>query len=200
MIKLTPVAEPSEFDSKAKQPGNKWLALNTDHAKRPPDKWSPFRQHLIDSQNGLCAYGAMLCIPEGQVDHYLSVANYRHLAYEWSNYRYSSGLLNNLKDSHDDKILDPYAIGDGWFEILLPSLQLICTYRVPTHLKSKAEDTLRLLKLRDDERILRWRREIFAQYESGRLTLEGLRAWAPLIAEAVEKQKANLLSSQGGIV
>jgi len=200
MIKLTPVAEPSEFDSKARQPGNKWLAENTDHAKRPPDKWSPFRQYLIDGQNGLCAYGAMLCIPEGQVDHFFSVAHYRHLAYEWTNYRYSSGLLNNLKDNHDDKVLDPHTIGDGWFEILLPSLQLICTDRVPIDLKSKAEDTLRLLKLRDDERILRWRREVYAQYQSGRLTLEGLRVWAPLIAEAVEKQKASFSSNRGVIV
>ncbi len=198
MINISPVDEPDEFDVKARQPGNNWLAQNTDTGKRPPDKWSPFRRYLIDGQNGLCAYGAMLCIPEAQVDHFLSIANYRHLAYEWSNYRYSSGLLNNLKGNHDDAVFDPYEIENGWFEILLPSLQLICTDKVPCHLRRKASETLRLLKLRDDERILRWRQSIFAEYKSGRMTLQGLRAWAPLIAEAVERQNADSLRESGG--
>ena len=197
MIRLTPVPEPTEFDFNARQPGNNWLAQNTDPAKRPPDKWSPFRRNLIDGQNRLCAYGAMLCIPEGQVDHYLSIANYRHLAYEWKNYRYSSGLLNNLKDNHDDSVLDPYEIEDGWFEILLPSLQLICTDRVPRHLKRKVDDTIKFLKLRDDERIIRWRQSVFCQYQSGDMSLEALRTWAPLIAEAVEKRDATLSSDPG---
>lgn len=198
MISLDPIAEPDEFDARARQPGNNWLAQNTDPGKRPPDKWSPFRRYLIDGQNGLCAYGSMLCIPEAQVDHYLSIANYRHLAYEWSNYRYSSGLLNNLKDNHDDEIFDPYEIEDEWFEIILPSLQLVCTDNVPLCLRHKASETLRLLKLRDDERILRWRRSIFAEFESGRMGLEVLRAWAPLIAKAVEKRNGSLLPESGG--
>lgn len=199
MINLAPIDEPDEFNDRARQPGNNWLAQNTDPGKRPPDKWSPFRRYLIDGQNRLCAYGAMLCVPDGQVDHFLSIANYRHLAYEWSNYRYSSGLLNNLKDNHDDAILDPYEIENGWFEIILPSLQLICTGNVPLRLRHKASETLRLLKLRDDERILRWRRSIYAEFESGRMGLEMLRAWAPLIAEAVEKQNASLLPESGGL-
>jgi len=198
MINLTPVPKPAEFDSKASQPGNNWLAQNTDPAKRPPDKWSPFRRYLIDGQSGLCAYGTMFCVPEAQVDHYLSIANYRHLAYEWTNYRYSSGLLNNLKDNHDDAVLDPYEIENGWFEILLPSLQLICTNKIPCHLRFKAGETLRLLKLRDDERIIRWRQSIFAEYQLGRMSLEGLRAWAPLIADAVERLNASSLSESRG--
>lgn len=72
MINLSPIDEPDEFDVKARQPGNNWLAQNTDPGKRPPDKWSPFRRYLIDGQNGLCAYGAILCIPEAQVDHFLT--------------------------------------------------------------------------------------------------------------------------------
>jgi hypothetical protein len=198
MINLIPVDEPDEFDARARQPGNKWLAQNTDPVNRPPDKWSPFRQYLIDGQHGLCAYGAMRCIPEAQVDHYLSIKNHRHLAYEWSNYRYSSGLLNNLKANHDDAVLDPYEIENGRFQILLPSLQLICTDKIPCHLRHKASETLRLLKLRDDERILRWRQSIFAEYESGRMTIEGLRAWAPLIAEAVDRRNADSSHESGG--
>lgn len=72
MINLSPIDEPNEFDVKARQPGNNWLAQNTEPGKRPPDKWSPFRRYLIDGQNGLCAYGAMLCIPEAQVDYFLA--------------------------------------------------------------------------------------------------------------------------------
>lgn len=187
MIRLISAPEPPSFHSKARQPGNDWLSRNTDATKRIPDRWSAFREDLRSSQSGLCAYAAMIVWPEGEVDHYFSTSNHRHLAYEWSNYRYSSGLLNKLKDNLDDAVLDPYAIGNGWFEILLPSLQLVCTDAVPTSLRVKADETIRLLKLRDDERVLRWRRGIFEQYQLGKITLEGLREWAPLIAAAVDK-------------
>ncbi|WP_309896654.1 hypothetical protein [Archangium sp.] len=41
-----------------------------------------------------------------------------------------------------------------------------------------------------DERVLRQRRAWYAEYQTGRLSLEGLRVMAPLIAAAVKKQTA----------
>lgn len=124
----------------------------------------------------------------GTVDHYLSFKNYRHLAYKWSNYRFASGTMNAVKRTADDAVLDPYSVRAGWFEIILPSLQMRVTDRVPKELRAKAEYTLTRLKLRDGEKIIRWRQHWYEMYQRGLLTLDGLREVAPLIAEAVERQ------------
>ena len=88
-------------------------------------------------------------------------------------------------------IFDPFEVGDGWFEILLPSLQLVATDRVPEGLRERASFVLKRLHLRDDERVIRQRREWYRMYQQGELTLEGLRKKAPLIAAAVAKQQGN---------
>ena len=56
---------------------------------------------------------------------------------------------------------------------------------VPVALRAKAEYTLTRLKLRDGERVLRWRRSWYALYQNRQITLEGLRKVAPLLAAAV---------------
>jgi hypothetical protein len=124
----------------------------------------------------------------GTVDHYLSFRSRPDLAYEWGNYRYASGPLNASKQNADATVLDPYEVRDGWFEILLPSLQMRVTDVVPAALRAKAEFTLQRLKLRDGERIIRWRQSWYRMYREGKLTLDGLREVAPLIAAAVEAQ------------
>jgi hypothetical protein len=62
------------------------------------------------------------------------------------------------------------------------------TEAVPAAYRAKAEFTLKRLKLRDGERVIRWRKSWYDMYLSGRLTLDGLRGMAPLLAAAVETQ------------
>ena len=81
-------------------------------------------------------------------------------------------------------------MGEGWFEIELPSLQLKLTDAVPPEYRRRADYTLRNLPIRDDERLIRQRRAWYELYEQGKLTLDGLREKAPLIAAAVEKHTA----------
>jgi len=81
-----------------------------------------------------------------------------------------------------DRDIDPHEIEDGWFEIILPSLQMRVTERVPRAEPQRAEVTLDRLRLRDDERIVRWRQSWYEMYTNGHLTLEGLDRVAPLIA------------------
>jgi hypothetical protein len=132
-----------------------------------------------------CGYTAMWDL-NGTVDHFRSIKRDRSLAYEWSNYRYASQWLNSSKRAGE--VLDPHEVGEGWFEILLPSLQLVMTSKVPQEARALVEATLRALPIVHDERILRQRRAWYAEYQAGRLSLEGLRVMAPLIAAAVEKQ------------
>jgi len=74
----------------------------------------------------------------------------------------------------DDQVLDPFDLGEDWFEILLPSLQLVLTDKVPQQQRQKAEFTLERLRLRDDERVLRQRQSWYQLYLDGDLTLQGL--------------------------
>jgi len=188
MIQFNPAPEPAEFDQKVRQPGNAWLIKNPDSKKRPRDYWSDFRSDLANGFNNLCGYSAMY-EPVGTVDHYLCCKNHRDLTYEWSNYRYVSGWLNGSKKTFDNQVLDPFEVGDDWFEIILPSLQLVLTDKVPPAERTRAEFTLESLHLQNDERIMRPREEWYQMYLNGEITLKGLDKKAPLIARAVRKQQ-----------
>jgi hypothetical protein len=124
------------------------------------------------------------------VDHFLSCKHERHLAYEWSNYRFAAGWINSSKQNVDGEVLDPFELENGWFEILLPSLQLVLTDKIPRKLRAKARFTIERLHLKDDERVLRQREAWYRLYREGDLTLDGLHQVAPLVAAAVEKQDA----------
>ena len=54
-----------------------------------------------------------------------------------------AGWLNSSKNSlPNGSVLDPYAIGDGWFEVILPSLQLVLTDKVPPEFMETAQRML----------------------------------------------------------
>lgn len=180
--------EPADFDAKCRQKGLTWLAQNpkaTRKVKRVKDFWSSFRPELAERFTNLCAYSAMY-EPVGTVDHFAPVSGNEALAYEWSNYRYASAWINSSKN-RCDSVLDPFNVQSGWFEVLLPSLQLVARKdRIPPALHALVDETLRRLHLCDDERIVRQRRQWLRLYEQGKLDLAGLQELAPLIAEAVQ--------------
>jgi hypothetical protein len=189
MIPVSPGAEPTEFDKRCRKRGRKWLEEHPEYEGRPPDYWSRFEPELRKVFSGLCGYCAMMSM-KGQIDHFIPVAILKKrrqdtLAYEWSNYRYAEAVLNQRKRHH--VILDPFNVGDGWFEVLLPSLQLVLTPKVPKKKRNLAEFTLETLGLRDSEVVIRYRREWFRLYQERKLALEGLVELAPLIATAVQR-------------
>ncbi len=187
MIGFEPVPEPVDFQDRGRAPGTAWLAAHPD-ARRPRDYWTPFRGALASGFRDLCAYSAMF-EPVGTVDHFVSWHEDRSRAYDWENYRYCSGWINASKQKAlSADLIDPFEIGDGWFEILLPSLQLRVSDTIPDEFRKRAEYTLKRLHLRDDERVLRQRQEWCRMYQSGELTLDALKKKAPLIAMAIEEQ------------
>lgn len=195
MIGVVRVKEPVTFDSKARRPGNAWLKANP-NATRPRDYWSPYLSELATGFADLCGYAAMLDPTGGTVDHFLSFRARPDLAYEWSNYRFASHTLNASKKNADASVLDPHDVRDGWFEIILPSLQLQATKRIPQKWRRTADYTLQRLKLRDGEKIIRWRQGWYTMYLNGELTLDGLRRVAPLIAAAVERQSTQAAANK----
>lgn len=187
MIPVTPVPEPKDFDANVRQPGNLWLTANP--TAEVKNLWSPYLEDLADGLFPLCAYSAIYC-PVGTVDHYLSKNNKnapqnRALAYEWSNYRYAAGWVNSSKGNEDAAILDPHLVGQGWFKIILPSLELVTTDKIPLPLRPQAEYTLTRLHLRNDMRVIRQRKAYYDQYCRGVCSLQGVREFAPLLADAI---------------
>lgn len=189
MIRFDLQPEPATFDQDVRQPGKTWLAAHPEQ-KNFPDYWTKCSDDLAAAFRDLCAYTAMY-IEDGTTDHYLSknVDGNRHLVYEWSNYRYACRRVNGAKGNYDDKILDPFEVkDDGWFEVLLPSLQLVRTDRVPAELQAKVDFTLQQLRLVNHRKIINRRKKFLRLYNEGKLTLNGLRELAPLVAAAVERQ------------
>lgn len=189
MIRVPRVPEPLNFGEAVKVRGNAWLAANPTRS-RPPPLWLDHVGALASGFRDRCGYGAMYVPTDGTVDHYLGIRDHRQLSYEWANYRYVSASMNASKKNADHTVLDPYEVAEGWFEVILPSLQLCVTNRLPSNLKAKAEFTLKRLKLRDGEKVLRQRQAWYRMYREGKLTLEGLDEVAPLIADAVRREAA----------
>jgi hypothetical protein len=188
MIPFDPPDEPPTFDEKARKPGTAWLDQHPQNTHpRPKDFWTPFLPALAAGFGELCAYTA-IHEPVGTVDHYLSCTRHRDQSYEWRNYRFACHKVNAKKGDLDVELLDPFEVQDGWFEIQLPSLQLVLTAAVPARRRARAEFTLRRLGLRDEEWAIRQRRAWYALYQSGHLSLDGLEHHAPLIARAVRRQ------------
>jgi hypothetical protein len=192
VIRVQPRPEPAKFDERCRKRGRRWLENHPDYEGRPHDYWSEFEPDLRAAFGGLCGYCAMR-VMRGQVDHFIPVAVFKaeanhHLAYEWSNFRYGEGTLNQRKAAA--RVLDPYEVEDCWFQVLLPSMQLVLTDRVPDDVRPLADFTLKKLGLRDHEVVVRYRREWFRMYQEARLSLDGLREVAPLVARAVEHDLA----------
>ncbi len=96
--------------------------------------------------------------------------------------------MNQRKSNH--LVLDPFKVKDDWFEILLPSLQLVLTKKVPKTQRKLADFTIEKLGLRDSEVVVRYRRMWFQLYQNRELLIEGLKTCAPGIGRAVERDLA----------
>jgi hypothetical protein len=196
MIHFAPAPEPPTFDERYRKRGEAWLREHP-NADRPCDYWTQFKPDLAAAFNELCAY-TVVHEPVGTVDHFISWDN-GGPAYEWSNFRYSAQWVNSSKKTADAAVLDPFEVQDGWFEVLLPSLQLRLTDRVPPSHRAKAEYTLERLHLVRGPNVIRTRESWFAQFRSAELNLAGLRRRAPLLARAVEGAILGHLNSHGSI-
>lgn len=188
MIRFFPSAEPSSFDRLVRQPGRAWL--KTHSTGRPRNYWWRIWEDVANAFDDKCAYAAMELSAPGTIDHFISVDENRRLAYEWKNYRYATGWINSSKQTlRAGEVLDPFLVRAGWFEILLPSCQLVRTRRCPRKYRARADTMLTRLHLGHDERVVRYRRKWLEEYERQKITFERLMQAAPLVALAVKKRE-----------
>lgn len=182
-----PIPEPTGFEEDCRTPGNAWLSANP-HAKtsKYPNHWAQYEDELATAFQQRCGWWAMW-IAEGEVEHFLSKKHHSDQTYEWSNYRFVTGSVNSSKRNHDNKVLDPFEIQSGWFEINLWTMHLKLTDGVPDHLSDKALFTIEKLHLQDGRKVIRCRKAWYRSFKQNRLTLEGLEEKAPLVAQAVKR-------------
>ncbi|MFC2170544.1 hypothetical protein ACFLQJ_01035 [Calditrichota bacterium] len=191
MINFKRSPEPDDFDSEVRKPGNKWLEenLNSPENKRPRPYWNEYEHKYViklkHAFKNLCAYSCMF-LHDGQVDHFISVKLDKSKIYEWDNYRYATGWINGKKLNLTG-FLDPFEVQDGWFEVHIPSLQLIITDSIPHNFRAKAENTIQKLGLQKDKRIIDQRENHLKSYLEKKISFEALMEYAPLVAHAIRK-------------
>lgn len=189
MIHVERVPEPPSFPMEVQRPGEDWLAAHPDEkSEKMPPLWSTHRRPLAEGFEQRCGYSAMH-LERGTVDHYLSRSSPqgRPLTYRWSNYRFASEEMNQLKGTWDTRILDPFEIEDGWFEIQLPSLQLVMVAeRIPFVHRDRARFTLKTLRLEDGDAVIQTRASWYRRFLEGTIALAALFELAPLVARAVK--------------
>ena len=192
MIPVTPMPEPGSFDGKVRQPGRIFLVQtpNPNYKEwKGKDYWTRALDDLRIAYNGICAYSATW-IPHStgsqSVDHFSSKDLFPHLAYEWSNFRYSSGRFNGRKGNRI--ILDPFLIQAGWFQINFNTMFIRPDPNLGPQLQDQIIDAIDKLHLNRDDKLVE-ERIVYMQYlKGGQIDFKFLRQNAPFIAFELERQ------------
>ena len=187
MIRIAPPPEPDRFRTTV-SPAREPLARRERRERSAGRVLRPFVIDLCRGFHNRCGDSAMWDL-NGTIDHYRSRKNHRSLCYEWSNFRYVAGWLNSSKQALDQQVLDPFAVRDEWFEVVLPSLVMCTTNCIPVRSRSLAEFTLRRLQLDDGDRIYEQRRIYYESFQNGNHPITWLEEFAPILATAVRRER-----------
>ncbi|HBF35264.1 TPA: hypothetical protein DDW35_11955 [Candidatus Sumerlaeota bacterium] len=200
MIPVLPQPAPSDFDTKVRLPGLKWLKGKSIPLNAPAPKgivfkayWSKTQKELWDAYKGTCAY---LCIyfewPLGasSTDHFVAKSQDAGQTYEWGNYRLSCLGMNRNKGKFDD-ILDPFTIQPNTFVLNFASGK-VSPNPDPAFqsMYQQAQKTIDRLILNDPE-TQKMRVKHFDYYLTKQVTAEFLRNHSPFVW--YEAQRQNLL-------
>lgn len=193
VIRVEPQPEPADFDQKVRQPGLRALA-KSGSGELPPF-WRECLKQLWHAYGGICAYLAVR-IPPGtgarSVDHLAPRKRRRDLAYEWTNFRLVSSLMNARKGIFED-VLDPFEVEDGWFVLELSSLELLPNPELAPARCELVQQTIDRLRLNDPECVAA-RAEHYDAYlrhledPAAGMTFDLLARWSPLVAKEVIRQ------------
>ena len=162
-----------------------------------PTHWTRALPALRRAYNDTCAYlGLRLDAATGTatVDHFIPRAHDKRQAYEWDNLRLASHRVNTFKGVW--AVLDPFTIGDGWFELDLFSHEVVPNKELSASQRAAVEDTIKRLRLNDDGFV--WTRSQLTRryrgfsFEDGEPTtpwsLADLKYFAPFIAHELRRQ------------
>ena len=217
MIPVAPATEPPTFDAKVRQPGLNALAELVGEsspvrtgpkrkkiAERREDlRWDDFHPYwrealpdLLTAYKRICAYTCLYIHPvtgAQSVDHMAAKSSEWHHVYEWSNYRLACARVNSGKGVKSP--LDPFEIGDDWFELELVGYQLLPGASVQEPLRTKILATIFDLDLNHPDHCLA-RSEYAEDYLEHGLSFGRLERRAPFVARELRRQGKLHLTDQ----
>ena len=190
MIRVQRQPEHPDFDQNVRQPGLRFLRRQrnpTAASFKKGNYWRRARDQLREAYSGVCAYTAMYLMGEGSVDHYYPKIKYPHLAYEWTNYRYSSPRINARKGDSEE-VVDPFLVGTGWFVLGLPDCLVRAGDGLDDPLRHRVNTTIDVLELNDDDRLVQERCDLLMELADGNVTMAFLDKRYPFLSAEVKRQ------------
>jgi len=190
VIPVAPQAEPPTFKVRVADPGAAALAdFKAGRITELPALWRACLEDLRGAYRDVCAYAAIYIDPVtggDSVEHFAPKSDEPDLAYDWRNYRLVCRLLNSRKREFRD-VLDPFAIGPGWFELNLPTMRIAPAKGLPDPRRAEVQETIARLKL-DDKKCRRARANYYNMYVAGDLRFRALERLSPFVAFEVDRQ------------
>lgn len=190
VIRVTLQPEPIGFDANVRKPGMKFLAIN--HAPSIKDfknytywKWAAADLHA--AYRGICAYTCFYLPPPGTIDHFFPKSRRPNLAYEWSNLRLASHRVNGYKADRMD-IVDPCDVEPGWFIMDIPSCLVRPGPGIANQVAEQVENTIRILRLNDDDAFVQERCNLMLEYAEGNVSLDFISRRYPFLAVEITRQ------------
>jgi len=192
VIPVSLTQEPANFELVVRQPGLSFLK-NSGNVLLPGSKLKPFwRKSLPDlynSYNRICAYLGIYLenVGEVTVDHFIPKAICNSKAYEWDNYRLSSGAVNSKKGVKQG-ILDPFKIKDGWFHLELLTGKIFPSSLLSNKLRTDVSNTIEKLGL-DSSKFRSIRVRHFQCCINGYISVDYLKTTSPFVYFEAARQK-----------
>lgn len=211
MIRVQPAPEPADFEARVRRPGLDAIAelvgekpsktrtgprrkkVADSRDKIPPSAFEPLWRNVLPDMlrayKRICAYLSLYIEPgtgSATVDHVVPKSMSWERVYEWSNYRLACALMNSRK-SVADRVLDPFRVRGGWFELEFVDCQVCPGTGSSVWTSRRAERTIEKLRLNDEE-CRKARREYVDSYLAGDISLKYLERRAPFIASELRRQ------------
>ena len=195
MIAVQQQPEPPDFDAKVRQTGVAWMRAHgiADNQPLPrgtrlKDYWRECKPDVYERYGRCCAYLAvyMQDIGEVTIDHFIPKSLRPDLAYEWSNYRLASALINARKLQSCD-VLDPFAVQNGWFHLELVTGHIYPNPALDSPAIEKVQTTIARLKL-DDANCRETRAQHFQDFCEQNISEAHLKTHSPFVWSEASRQ------------
>ncbi len=189
MIRIAIKAEPSDFDAKVRRPGLsylKGLAAGEKPNWSGHGYWRKAKEDMINAYKGICAYACCEITPSGsaEIDHFQPKSRYWQEAYEWENFRLCSSNINKKKRDHD--VLDPFAVRDWTFGIVLATGRMVKLKKYDPAYEALCDKTVKILGL-NEHAYTRMRNDILDEYLRGEITISNLQRRNPFVYSEVQR-------------
>lgn len=205
MIPVRQKPEPSDFGAKVRTPGLEFLRSLTEAPTRRHWRghryWSRALEDLCTAYGNICAYSAHRIFREtsrrnrrgsgrdisrATVDHFVPRHKDHLLAYEWDNLRLCSDKMNGNKDA--SVVLDPFQIEYGWFVLNFSTFNIEAGGDLPPGIEVAVKDTIRVLKLNEDNDVVDHRVQVIETYSEGDIPFDHVNKRYPFIGHELERQ------------